>query len=619
MGKMLTVDLTAGKVGTSETLDQDYAKYLGGKGMGTRMLYDMTKPGMDPFSPEMPLIFTTGPVTGTAAPQSNRFNVTTRSPLTGAIANATCGGDFATKIKKAGYDGVVVTGRAQKPVYIEVNEDRVEIKDASHLWGKGTVATQKAMPKGSGNAVIGPAGENKVLYAAIVSGDRVAGRTGVGAVMGSKNLKAISATGNKKVEIMNEPEFREFQKYMVKFLKDHPMTGGILPRLGTANIVAITTGRNIIPTYNFQKGHDPQCVNITGEEMTAKHLEKQGGCMACPIRCGREVKYRGEVVKGPEYETLGLLGSNIGAFNLNDVFDFNLLADDLGMDTISLGGSIGFAMELNEKGLWKNGLKWGDAPRIHDLINEIAHRQGIGGDIADGTKRMAERHGGKEFAINVKGLELAAYDPRGCWGQGLEYATTNRGGCHINGATMFLEATGPFTINPHSTKSKPALVVLQQNTALAINSTILCQFSAYAMIPGAAWRMNHNGAVYKALSSLVLNSGPILKMTLKGKMPLTLLWFEKYLTYIFGRKFTFGDYAEVGARAFQMERMYNCREGFSRKDDNLPDRLLNESTFKDLQKGVPLGEMIDEYYQIRGWDSNGIPTQKELDRLGIRA
>jgi aldehyde:ferredoxin oxidoreductase len=619
MGKSLKVDLTTGKTETFDTLQKDYESYLGGKGMATRFLYDITKPGMDPYDPEMPLIFSTGPVTGTSVPQSNRFCVTTRSPATGAIANSACGGDFATKLKKAGYDMLLVVGKAAKPVYIEIKEDKVEIKDASHLWGKGAFDTQAALPKGYGKAVIGQAGENKVLYAAIVSGDRLAGRTGVGAVMGSKNLKGIAATGNKKIEIMQEAEFREFQKVMIKVVKDHPMLGGVLPRLGTANLVNVTSGRNIIPTFNFQQGHHDESINITGEEMAARHLVKQSGCLACPIRCGREVKYQDRVVKGPEYETIGLMGNNIGVFNLPAIYDYNYICDDLGMDTISAGGSIGFAMELNQRGLWKNGLNWGDIDRVHHLLYEIANRDGIGNDIANGTKRMAEKYGGKDYAINVKGLELAAYDPRGCWGQGLEYAVQNRGGCHINGSTMFMEATGAFTIDPHSTKGKPALVVLQQNTAYSISCSIFCQFTAYGMIPGAAWKMDPNGVVYKALSAIVLNSGPMLKMTLKGKLPLKILWFEKYLSLIFGRSFTFGDFAEVGARAYQMEKLYNNREGFSRKDDMLPARLLNESTFKDLQKGVPLGEMLDEYYDIRGYDKNGIITEKELKRLAIRS
>jgi len=620
MGKILKVDLTTGTHETEETFTGDRERYLGGKGLATRILYDITKPGLDPYDPAMPLIFSTGPVTGTSVPQSNRFVVTTRSPLTGAIGNSTCGGDLATKLKKAGYDLLIVTGKAKKPVYIEIREDKVEIKDAQNLWGKGAMETQTALPRDCGLAVIGPAGENKVRYAAIVSGHRVAGRTGVGAVMGSKNLKAVAATGGKKFEIMEEAQLREFHKFMVKFLKDHPMTGDILPRLGTANLVRITAGRNIIPTFNFQQGHHAETLNISGEEMASHYLEKQSGCLACPIRCGREVKHQGKVIKGPEFETIGLCGNNLGVFNLPDIFTLSYLCDDLGMDSISAGGCLGFAAELNQRGMWKNGVEFGKGAQFAELLRKIAHRDGIGDEIAEGTKRMAEKFGGREFAINVKGLELPAYDPRGCWGQGLEYATTPRGGCHINGSTMYMEATGPITMNPHSIKAKPPLVVMQQNTAAAISSSIFCQFTAYAMIPKQAFGLNPNGFAYKAITTALLNSGFFLSMSVKSKMPATVLWFEKYLTMIFGRKVTMGDFNEYGARAFQMERLYNCREGFTRKDDALPARLLNESTFKDLMKsGVPLHLMLDDYYKLRGYDHNGVITQKELDRLGIRA
>ncbi|MEW6364876.1 MAG: aldehyde ferredoxin oxidoreductase family protein [Acidobacteriota bacterium] len=619
-GRILKVDLGTGRVETEETLQGDRAKYLGGKGLATRILYDMTKPGLDPYDPAMPLIFSTGPVTGTSVPQSNRFVVTTRSPLTGAIANSTCGGDFATKLKLAGYDLLVVTGKAKKPVWIEIREDKVAIKDAAQLWGKGTAETQEKLPRDCGFAVIGPAGENKVRFACVVSGHRVAGRTGVGAVMGSKNLKAVAATGSKKFEIMDEKELREFHKHMVKFLKDHPMTGGILPRLGTANLVQTTAGRNIIPTFNFQQGHHAETINLTGEEMAARHLAKQGGCVACPIRCGRQVRHEGRVTKGPEFETIGLMGNNLGVFNLPDVFTLGALCDDLGMDSISTGNSIGFAAELNQRGMWKNGVEFGKADAIAELLRKIAHRDGVGDEIAEGTKRMAEKHGGVDFAINVKGLELPAYDPRGCFGQGLEYATTPRGGCHINGATMYLEATGPICLDPHSIKAKPPLVVLQQNLAAAISSSIFCQFSAYAVIPKQAFGLDPQGTLYHLITTALLNSGFVLRLAVQSHMPLKVFWFEKYLSMIFGRRVTMGEFVEYGRRAFQMEKLYNCREGFARKDDTLPARLLNESTFKDVMKaGVPLDDMLDEYYRIRGYDSNGVITQKELDRLGIRA
>ena len=505
MNKSYDVDLSSGQVNVLEINPEDRALYLGGKGIGVRLLYDNTPAGLDPYDEQMLLVFSTGPVTGTAAPQSNRFVVTTKSPLTGAIGTSTSGGSFATKLKKAGIDVLVVRGRAENPVYLECTEQGVAIKDASHLWGKGANETSESLPKGFGKAVIGPAGENRVRFAAIVSDDRVAARTGCGAVMGAKNLKAVIANGKKKVPIADKGKFKQFQKKMTAFLLAHPMTGKILPQLGTANIVNSAAGRNILPVMNFKKGSDIRATAITGERLAAEHLKKRVGCTSCPIVCGRGIERDGKVKKGPEYETIGLMGSNIGAFDLERIFEWNELCDDLGMDTISTGGVIGFATELTEKEMLDSDLSFDSHDGISGLLDDIAHRRGLGDDLAEGVKRMSDKYGGREFANHVKGLELPAYDPRGCYGQGLEYATTNRGGCHVQGATMFLEATGPLSVDPLSTKAKPELVILQQNLSAAITSSVFCMFSAYAMIPGVAFSLNPQGP--ESVQGALMGSG----------------------------------------------------------------------------------------------------------------
>ena len=618
MNKAYDIDLSSGEIKDLRISDEDRRLYLGGKGIGARLLYDHTPPGMDPYDEKMVMIFSTGPVTGTAAPQSNRFVVTTKSPLTGAIATATSGGNFATKLKKAGVDLLLVRGKSDKPVYIEVTEDGAEIKDAGHLWGKGTEETQELLPKKFGKAVIGPAGENLVRFAAIVSQERVAGRAGVGAVMGSKNLKAIIANGMKKVPIKEPEKYKGFRKHMTKFLLSHPMAGSILPRLGTANLVATTAGRNILPTFNFQKGSDHRAVEISGEAIVARHLKKRVGCMSCPIICGRGVEYKGKVTKGPEYETLGLLGSNLGNFDLKRIYDLNYICDDMGMDTISAGGVLGFATELTQRGMLESDLSFDKHDGLSDLLVDIAHRRGLGDDLAEGVKRMADKYGGEEFAIHVKGLELPAYDPRGCYGQGLEYATTNRGGCHVQGCTMYLEACGPLSIDPLSTKAKPELVILQQNLANAVTSSVFCMFSTYAMIPAIAFKLNPQGLAYNLIANTVLNAGPVLALVLKSKNPLQLLWFEKFLSYITGSSFSMGDFVEVGERVFNLERIYNIREGFTQQDDTLPPRLLEEPTFPGQTRGVPLDKMLPRYYKVRGWDSYGVPREATLDHLNIR-
>ncbi|MFH2008588.1 MAG: aldehyde ferredoxin oxidoreductase family protein [bacterium] len=618
MGQYLDVDLTTGTVEKKQQRREDLELYVGGRGMGIRMLYDNTDPGLDPFDEKMVLIFSVGPLTGTNAPQSNRFVVTTKSPLTGCVADSHCGGNFATKLKKAGYDAVLIRGRSPKPVYLEINEDEITLRDASALWGKTTGETQEALPRTFGKAVIGPAGENRVRFAAIVSQHRVAGRCGTGAVMGAKNLKAVIADGKKKIPIAQAEEYKKLQKELSQLLKEHPMTGGTLPDLGTANLVMTCAGRNIIPTRNFQAGQDLNSVKLSGEKMRDELLVRKDGCLACPIRCGRHVKVKGRETKGPEYETIGMLGNNLGVFDLEEVTELGMLCDELGLDTISMGTTLGFATELTERGMLQSELAWGAVDTYRRAIEDTAHQRGLGKDLAGGSRRMAERYGGVEFAINVKGLELPAYDPRGCVGQGLEYAVNNRGGCHIRGSTMYLEATGPASVDPLSTKSKPELVIFQQNTNASVSALSMCYFSTQAVIPAALHHMDPNSFPYRAIMKVLLHSGPALRAMFKLKLPGQMLWFEKLLSLATGRVVTTSELAEIGARIYTLERLYNLREGVSPSEDKLPRRLLSEPLSRHGQYGVPLARMLPTYYKLRGWDPRGVPTEETVQKLRIR-
>lgn len=619
MGKILFVDLSK-KTIEAKPLDEEIKLYIGGKGYGARLLYDIAPAGIDAFDEKNPLIFGTGPYNGTFGVQSTRFTVTAKSPLTGTIGNVTAGGDLANTMKRAGYDFIVVSGKAKTPVMLDIDEDKAEIKPADKLWGLGTIETQKHFKRPAAAAVIGPAGENLVRFAAILSGDRVAGRNGLGAVMGSKKLKAIVCRGKKKVEIAKPEKFKNYNRWLTKYFKNHAMTGEILPAFGTANLLMSTAGRNILPTNNFQKGSHRLAWKISGEQMRKDALIKNDGCTACPIHCGRRVKHptTSEPTKGPEYETLALMGSNIGVFELDAILRSNEMVDDLGLDSISTGGVLAYAMEANERGIWNNGLSFGDVDAVERAIDDIAHRKGIGDELAEGSMRLAEKHGGKEFAIHVKGQELPAYDPRGCFGQGLEYATSNRGGCHINGGTMFFEATGPISIDPLSTKAKPEFVTFQQNLMSAINSMVICLFSSYAILPSIAGQMDPQGMLYKTVTGVLKNSGPIMRLVLKMKPFAPILWYEKYLGYVTGEGYSLGRVTETGERNFNMERLFNMREGFDVKDDILPERLLKEPSFEGQKGGVPLDEMLPQYYKVRGWSNSGIPTEKTLDRLQIR-
>jgi len=619
--RVLEVDL-ANRSFAFRPLDEETARlYLGGKGYATRLLYDLTPAGIDPLGPENPLIFATGPLNGSLAPQSNRFAVVCKSPLTGGIGNAACGGSFAYGMKKAGLDILILRGQASGPLRLEIDGDRdsVLFLEARELWGQGTGATQKALGREFHHAVIGPAGENLVRYAGIVSDERIAGRTGVGAVMGSKRLKAISVKGTRRLDFEDEDKFKDYNVWLRRMFRGHPVMGEKLRRFGTMGIVNTTNGRNIIPTHNFKYGHHDQAMQVSGE-----YLEDHGlvgvksSCIHCPVACGREVEVEGVGrVKGPEYETAALLGTNLDVPDLRWVNEWNYLADDLGMDTISLGATLGFAMELQERNMLQTGLRFGDPAGVSDMIRAIAHRRGLGDDLADGVKRMSERHGGKDFAMHVKGLELSAYDPRGSFAQGVEYATTNRGGCHVQGASMYFESTGPLTINPQNLKLKAELPVVQQNLACALNSMVLCIFSTYAMIPAVVHRMDPNRFAHRLAARLFENSGPLYRLASGLKLfPLT--WFDKWLTYITGTRFTSGHLQEIGERIFNLERMYNLREGLTGADDTLPPRILHEPTFKHMPSGHPLDQLLPRYYRIRGWDALGVPLPRTLRRLKVR-
>ena len=620
-GRVLDVDLAA-RTFEFGPLDQDTARlYLGGKGYGTRLLYDMTPAGIDPLGPANPLIFATGPLNGSIAPQSNRFAVVCKSPLTGAIGNAACGGSFAYGLKRAGVDVLIVRNQSLSPVRLEIDGDRSHVAfiDASDVWGKGTGETQEILGRKKHHAVVGPAGEHLVLFAGIVSNERIAARTGVGAVMGSKRLKAVTAGGSRTLEMDDPQAFKKYTKWAGAMFRRHPVLGERLKRVGTSGIVSTTNPRNILPTRNFKYGHHAEALNVSGEFMADHALTGvKSSCIHCPVMCGRDVEIEGTGrVKGPEYETVALLGTNLDLPDLMRVSEWNHLADELGMDTISLGAVLGFAMELQERGMLDAGVRFGDPAGVADLINDIACRKGLGNDLADGVRKMSEKYGGRPFAMHVKGLELSAYDPRGSYAQGVEYATSNRGGCHVQGASMYMESTGPLTINPHSLNLKADLPVVMQNLACAINSMVLCIFTTYGMVPRFIHELSPYSRTHRALTAIFEHSGPLLRLAMGAKVA-PILWFEKWLTYITGERFTSGHLQEIGARIFNLERMYNLREGLTAADDTLPDRILHEPTFPGMTSGHPLRLLLPRYYALRGWDRHGVPTARTLKQLQVK-
>ena len=623
MGKILDVDVTHRKTTVHEFTEEDQILYLGNKILGAKILLEMMPAGVDPLGPENLLVITTGPLTGSGAPTSARFSASAKSPLTGAIGHSNCGGDFGTHLKKCGFDALVIRGAAASPTAIHIRDDSVEFEGASELWGKDTDATTEAAGKKCGSLVIGPAGENLVRFAAILSGDRAFGRTGLGAVMGAKKIKLVTARGTHKVPIHNPEGFRAHVKSWTKHLQNHPVTGDILPKYGTANLVRRTQRTHTLTTRNYRAGQFDGYEKISGETMAETRLVKNKGCKACPIQCGRVVQLNGEVFKGPEFETLGVFGSNLLNDDLDRIIEWNRQLDLLGMDTISMGVVIGFAMELSEQGLLESDLEFGRTDNVAQYIEDTAYRRGLGDDMANGVRAMAEKYGGNEFAMHSKGLEYAAYEPRGAVGQGLGYATANRGGCHLDsGYPIFFEALGLLTIDPLTTVGKAALCVLQQNLFESVSASGSCLFTAYAVVPGVAGKLEGFWPTKKAFaevmkqSRLVMNHQNSLVPWLKLHVPL--IPHTKAIELLTGHRIPAGTWLQIGERGYNMERMFNVREGLRAKDDTVAERLRFVRQRADEPKSrVQLDKMLPEYYRVRGWSTDGVPTPKKLKNLNI--
>lgn len=625
MGKFLDIDLSTGIIGDYPISDTLREQYLGSKGLATRILYDTTPRGVDPLGPDNVLIANTGPLVGSGAPCTSRFNISTKSPLTGGVLSCNCGGNFGMFLKRAGYDGVIVRGKAAKPTWIHVEEDKVELRDADDLWGLNTEETQEKLPKGTGKIVIGPAGENLVLYACIMSQERAAGRGGAGAVMGSKNLKAITAKGKAKTPVAYPEKFQKDVKRWIKILQHHPATGEMMPSFGTAVFVNRCNETNTMPTHNFARGSFEGAEAVSGEVLADTILTKNFGCASCVIKCGRRVMVGDKDVKGPEYETLGLLGPNIENADLGKICQWNYEADLMGMDTISLGNTLGFAMELTEKGMLDSSLKFGEAAGISEMIEDIAYRRGLGDDLADGVKRMSEKYGGKDFAMHVKGMELAAYEPRGAVGHGLGYAVANRGGCHIAGGYMiYFEANGPLTMDPLTTNAKPHLAALMQILLDSLSDAGSCQFTAFTAIPKQLLGLKPSSTLYRVVAKSLELFGPAISLMLKYPKvlaivpPMELLQHPKAISDLTGMKLTLGKYIEAGQRTYVIERLFNQREGIMGSADTLPRRSTEELQTSDPRSRVPLAKMLPVYYRLRGLDRCGTPTPKTLAKLGVR-
>lgn len=631
MGRVLQINLSTGDVTDYPWTDKDRELYIGGKTMAAKILYDTLTGRENAYSEENPLIISTGPLTGTGAPSSSRFNISSLSPQTGFISSSNCGGTFGYHLKRAGIDALIITGRREERTWIEIDNGSVTFHNADGLWGTRVTECQRLLAEKMsskrgcdikfGKLCIGPAGENLVRYSAVISDERAAGRTGMGAVLGWKNVKAIAVCGNHDTPVHDPSATKKWCQKWFRYLRNHPLTGNQLPRMGTAGLVSSMQMRGLLATKNYTEGRFEHFHKVNGETLAEEYNIVNKGCLSCPIKCARTVTVEGEDVKGPELETLGLLGGGILNKDLYHILKWNKELDDLGLDTISASNTLAYAMEANERGLWNNGLKFGDIEGISKIWDDIAYRRGIGNELAEGSKRLSEKYGGKEFAMQSKGLELAAYEPRRAVGQGLGYAVSNRGGCHLNGGYLvILEGLG-LNIDAQTPHAKADFTMMFQDLMEMISATGQCLFTSYAFFPGFLIT-RPNGAIATAANKLLPHLGWAIR--LMNKFPRVLAFHlpvfhhTKMMQKAVGMPMTFGKYLQTGERGFNLERAVNVRFGVSAAKDSLPKRLTDvPQDPNDPRTRVPLEQMKKIYYQARGWDKSGIPTCRTLKKLKI--
>jgi aldehyde:ferredoxin oxidoreductase len=597
-GNILTINLTNRTKAVKKTDLNDAKKFIGAKGYGAKLLFDGLPKGTDPLSPNNMLMFTTGPLTGTQAQTSGRGTVVTKSPQTGLFLDSHFGGSFAVELKKAGWDVIILIGRANEPLYIVINNDAVEFKSAKDIWGKECLVTHEWLQTQEGSvktALIGPTGENLVTFSAItIDGHRHAGRGGAGTVMGSKNLKAIALHGTYKIPIHDVEGFQKKAKEVLQKIQSNSFVP-IRREFGTPFWVKPVNDWGFIPTRNYQEGTFEYGDAINAESMQKQIVDKGGACFNCVIACWNKSSiksgpYKGVGLVGPEYETIALMGSNLGIRTIEEVAYLNKRCNELGFDSISLGGVLGFAIEAYMKGiitrdnLGGNDIGWGKTQEIAKLIEDIAYkRTTVCASLAEGVRRAAQKLGknAEQIAVHVKGLEIPGYDPRGSFGMGLAYATSDRGGCHQRAWTVTLEINNA-EYERFSLKRKAALVKRIQDERAAFFSLVLCDFA------------------------------PI------SEQDCVALW-----NLATGFDHTVTSYLKAGERIWNLIRLFNHREGLNPKDDTLPPRFFNDCFTKGPVKNVVIQkddfqQSLQEYYSLRGWDDNGLPTMKKIKELGLK-
>jgi aldehyde:ferredoxin oxidoreductase len=603
-GKILRVNLTDSKV-SFEPLKENYTKkFLGGSGIAAKILFDELDPHADPLSPENKLVLMTGPLTGTLAPGCGRFVIASKSPLTGIWGEAGSAGYWGPELKFAGYDGIIVDGRSENPTYLWINNENVELKDAKHLWGKDTIETERILkselkePKAR-ILTIGPSGEKLAKIACIVTEGGVAGRCGLGAVMGSKNLKAIAVRGDGRIEVADETSFHDLVEEISSIIEKNPRTKS-LRSYGSAGSMEGNEAVGDVPIKNWMVDSWPEgAKKLSGQHMAKTILKRPITCFACPIACKREIEiksgpYAGIKGKGPEYETCASFGTLLLIDDIEVVAKANDLCTRYGIDTISCGSAIAFAYECYERGLITSedtggiNLSWGDHESFLRMIDMVGKREGIGFILGEGVKLASEKIGkeAEKFAIHVKGLEMPMHDPRAYKSLALGYATSNRGACHLQAASHWVERGTLFPElgleekpNRFTSEGKAKMVIDMQNFMAVIDSLIICKFALTC-----GYTLNH-----------------LLKL----------------IEAVIGWKITKDEFIRIGERIFNIKRLFNNRLGISKKDDSLPERI-NKPLSEGIKHSSPdLDLMLDEYYKLRGWDEEGKPEPEKLKELEL--
>lgn len=595
VGTILRVDLSAGTIAKEPLNMQDAHDYVGARGLGTKYYCNEVDPKIDPFSPENKLIFMTGALTGTFAPSAGRYEVVSKSPLTGTIGAANSGGHFGPELKYAGYDGIIFEGRADRPVYLYVNDDVVELRDAGHLWGKNVHETTDLLEAEVGKfriATIAPSGENGVLFAGVMNDkNRAAGRGGMGAVMGSKNLKAVVVRGTGSVKVARSQGFLEESMKSRTILREHPVCGTGLAAYGTEILVNIINEVGGLPKNNGRDGAVfENAYEISGEKLAEGALVKNQGCFGCTIACGRVTKIEPDESEfygfgeGPEYEAGWSFGADCGIDDIAAVLKANWICNEEGMDPITLGATVACAMELFEAGYIPEDdigfpLRFGDAAAMVRCVRMTADGEGFGKMLGQGSYRLAKHYGHPELSMSVKKQEMPAYDGRAIQGIALEYATSNRGGCHVRGYMISPEVLGlPVKTDPLVTEGKGALLKTFQDLTALCDSTGICLFTTFALgLPELA------GLYREAVGTDETDEEILLK----------------------------------GERIWNLEKRFNMAAGVEK--DTLPPRLLREELPSGPAKGkvAELQVMLADYYEARGWTAKGDPTDAKFQELRL--